>query len=253
MKSLIFLVIILVGATSFSAKVKAQKTDSVAALIENNLILVEGGSFNMGRINGLNNEMPLHAVTLKSFYMGKYEVTQALGKQVMGDEPSGFKGCPNCPVEQVSPKRIALFISKLNALTGKKFRLPTEAEWEYAAMGGNKSKGFKYSGSDNLDEVGWVQTNANGRTHPVGEKKPNELGLYDMAGNVWELCSDWYRKTFYNKCRQADPLNQHAALFHVVRGGSWRSPAERCYSKARNRNITDHHKKNGGFRVVVDI
>ena len=251
MKSIILLAVMLLGEINFAHPLLQENTGS--SVIEPDMILIEGGTFNMGRVNGLNNEMPLHAVTLSSFYIGKYEVTQALWKQVMGDEPAGFKGCPTCPVEQVTPKRIELFIAKLNALTGKKYRLPTEAEWEYASMGGNKSKGYKYSGSDDLNEVAWVELNAGGKTHPVGTKKPNELGIYDMSGNVWELCSDWYKKAYYHKCLLSNPKNSKTALFHVVRGGSWRSPAERCYSKARNRNIADHHKKNGGFRLVLNL
>jgi len=216
------------------------------------MILVDSGTYKMGSTNGLKNEKPVHTVTLKSFYIGQYEVTQALWQKVMGDKPSHFSGCSDCPVEEVTPEQIQQFITRLNQLTGKHYRLPTEAEWEYAALGGNKSKGYKYSGGDDLGEVAWCEDNSEKRTHPVGQKKPNELGLYDMSGNVWELCADWFNKNYYAISPVNNPLNYKKAVHRVVRGGSWRSPAERCYSKARNRNINDHHKQNGGFRLALD-
>ncbi|HWB65110.1 MAG TPA: formylglycine-generating enzyme family protein [Chitinophagales bacterium] len=215
------------------------------------MVLVEGGSFNMG--SNQKGEGPMHKVTLKSFYIGKYEVTQSLWQSVMDSNPSFFKGCADCPVEEVTPEDIQQFITKLNALTGKHYRLPTEAEWEYAALGGNKSKGYQYSGSDSIDEVAWYKNNADNKTHPVGLKKPNELGLYDMSGNVWELCADWYNPGYYSKCPVENPLNNKKTAHRVVRGGSWRSPVERCYTKARNRNIKDHHIQNGGFRLALDL
>ena len=216
------------------------------------MILVEGGAFKMGSDTGLKNERPAHTVTLKSFYIGQYEVTQKLWQTVMGDNPAAFKGCDDCPVEQVTPELIQAFLEKLNKLTGKLYRLPTEAEWEYAALGGNKSKGYKYSGSNNLDEVAWYENNAGSKTHPVGQKRPNELGIYDMSGNVWEICADWFDNSYYKKAPATQPLNDKKAPHKVVRGGSWRSPWQRCYSKARNRNIADHHKQNGGFRLAIE-
>jgi formylglycine-generating enzyme required for sulfatase activity len=179
-------------------------------------------------------------------------VTQSLWLAVMGDTPSTFHGCVDCPVEQISPERIDTFIHQINQLTGKQYRLPTEAEWEYAASGGNKSKGYEYSGSNDLSVVAWYEPNADNKTHPVGQKKPNELGIYDMSGNVWELCSDRYDAAYYKHSYTANPRNDHKAIYRVVRGGSWRSPQERCYTKARNRNIADHHKSNGGFRLAMD-
>ena len=215
------------------------------------MVLVDGGAFQMGSVDGLKNEEPVHAVTLSSFYMGQYEVTQALWEKVMGTRPSYFSGCANCPVEEVSPEQIQEFLTKLNQQTGKYYRLPTEAEWEYAALGGNKTKGYKYSGSNDLAEVAWFKDNAEEKTHPVGLKKPNELGLYDMAGNVWELCADWFNDSYYKKSPAINPKNDKKAAYRSVRGGSWRSPKERCYSKARNCNINDHHKQNGGFRLAL--
>ncbi len=221
-------------------------------LIEPEMILVECGSFKLGKDDGLNNERPVHTVTLHDFYIGKYEATQSLWQSVMDTNPSGFKSCNLCPVEEIDWNSIQIFLGKLNQRTGKNYRLPTEAEWEYAAMGGNKSKGFIYSGSNDLSEVGWYKLNADHKTHPVGLKKPNELGIYDMTGNVWELCSDWYDKNYYKRSPSTDPQNKIVATYRVSRGGSWRSGEERCYNKARNRNIKDHHIANGGIRLVLD-
>jgi sulfatase modifying factor 1 len=219
---------------------------------EPEMIFVEGGSFEMGSKNGEPNEKPPHKINVNSFHIGKFEVTQKLWQQVMGSNPSYFQNCDDCPVEEVTPPQIDEFIAKLNQLTGKKYRLPTEAEWEYAALGGRQSKGYRYPGSDSLFEVGWTRDNAESKTYKVGLKKPNELGLYDMAGNVWELCSDWWDPAYYKKSKADNPRNDKKAIFRAARGGSWRSGEERCYSKARNRNVPDHHKQNGGFRLVLE-
>lgn len=222
---------------------------------EPEMVLVAGGSFEYGSNTGEKNEQPAHTVTLDSFYIGKYEVTQALWFGVMGENPSHFifncHQCDEYPVEEVTPAQIDTFLVYLSKITGKHYRLPTEAEWEYAAMGGNKSKGYRYPGSDSLYNVAWMKDNALNKSHPVGMKKPNELFLYDMAGNVWELCQDWWNPAYYKKSPSANPCNRKKALFRVVRGGSWRSGAERCYNKARNRNVYDHHKQNCGFRVAL--
>lgn len=207
----------------------------------------------MGSTTGVKNERPVHKVRLKSFYISKYEVTQQLWQSVMGSNPSYFSTCSNCPVEEATPDEVDAFIGKLNSLSVKHYRLPTEAEWEYAAMGGKQSKGYRYPGSDNLTEVAWMKDNAEEKTHPVGLKKPNELGIYDMAGNVWELCSDWWEPAFYKRSAADNPGNDRKAIFRVVRGGSWRSGEERCYTTARNRNVYDHHKQNCGVRLVMDL
>ncbi|HPN32614.1 MAG TPA: formylglycine-generating enzyme family protein [bacterium] len=164
------------------------------------------------------SEFKQHKVTLtKDFYMGKYEVTQAQWEAVMANNPSYFKG-ENLPVENVSWNDCHEFIEKLNRLTGKKFRLPTEAEWEYAARGGNKSKGYIYSGSNNVDEVAEYEGNNDKSTKPVGGRKPNELGIYDMSGNVWEWCQDWYEP--YSTIHQTDPEGAKTGSGRVLRGGS---------------------------------
>jgi formylglycine-generating enzyme required for sulfatase activity len=244
-------IIITVLFTIISFSVQAQwLLDTLLAA--NPMVLVEGGTFQMGSSDGLKNERPVHAVTLKSFYIGKFEVTKSLFLAVMDSQGIG-EACNDCPIVDRSPEEIDTFLNRLNTMTGKHYRLPTEAEWEYASIGGNKSKGYKYSGSNNLDEVAWYKSNSKGTwTNPVGQKKPNELGLYDMSGNAWELCADWFDNNYYKRSPAANPRNDKKAAHRVVRGGSWRSPEERCYSKARNRNIKDHRKQNGGFRLALD-
>lgn len=188
-----------------------------------NMIRVEGGTFDMGgtpeQMNPSDNEKPVHKVTLTNdYYIGETPVTQALWRAVMGYNPSSFKG-DNLPVECVSWYDCQNFIRKLNKKTGKTFRLPTEAEWEYAARGGKKSRHTQYSGSDNIDEVAWYDENSDS-THPVKMKQPNELGIYDMTGNVWECCQDRY--DHYRRGPQTDPVVTNTGKSSVVsRGGGW--------------------------------
>jgi formylglycine-generating enzyme required for sulfatase activity len=187
-------------------------------------ILVKGGTFNMGCTSEQqdcnDDEKPVHPVTLSDYYIGETEVTQAQWKAVMGDNPSKFKYCgEDCPVEQVSWDDVQLFISRLNARAGvPKYRLPTEAEWEYAARGGANSRGFKYAGSSSLDEVAWYPRNS-GTTHPVKGKNPNELGIYDMSGNVREWCSDWYDA--FSVKSLTNPQGPEMGIYRVCRGSSW--------------------------------
>lgn len=224
----------------------------VAPVIE--MIPVEGGTYQMGTNDGVRSERPVHTVTVNSFSIGKYEVTQAQWQAVMGNNPSYYKNCPDCPVEEITLADADSFIVKLNALSGKKYRLPTEAEWEYAALGGKLSKGYLYPGGNNLQQVGWVVQNADKRTHPVGQKLPNELGIYDMPGNVWELCADYWDPGYYKHSPANNPCNTQPAMLRVTRGGSWRSAENRCYCKARNCNVYDHYRKeNFGLRLVLDV
>jgi len=187
------------------------------------LVYVEGGTFMMGATSELgngcrDNEKPAHQVSLNSFYIGKYPVTQAQWKAVMSDNPSGFKG-DNLPVETVSWNDVQEFILKLNTRTGKQYRLPTEAEWEFAARGGSVSKGYKYSGINKASIVAWYERNSEYKTHPVGTKAPNELGIYDMSGNVWEWCSDRYGD--YSSEAATNPQGPSSGFYRVGRGGCW--------------------------------
>ncbi len=206
-------------------------------VIQFKMIHVEGGTFTMGatpeqRWEAFGDERPVHQVTLSDYYIGETQVTQALWQAVMdGDNPSRFKGA-NRPVEMVSWDDCQQFIGKLNELTSKSFRLPTEAEWEFAARGGRNSRDYKYSGSDNPDEVAWFADNSNRETKDVKRKSANELGLYDMSGNVCEWCNDWYEKYTYSP--QTHPQGPSCGSRLVVRGGSWRCLARYCRSAYRN-------------------
>ncbi|MDY4862168.1 MAG: SUMF1/EgtB/PvdO family nonheme iron enzyme [Candidatus Onthomorpha sp.] len=185
--------------------------------VEFKMIKVEGGTFSMG--GRYDDEKPVHSVTLSDYYIGETEVTQELWEAVMGSNPSYYKGNNQRPVESVSWYDCQEFIKKLNQLTGKEFRLPTEAEWEYAARGGKYSRGYKYSGSNNADEVAWYGSNSGRTTHSVKTKKANELGLYDMSGNVCEWCNDWYGD--YQSYSQTNPTGPSKGEYRVLRGGSW--------------------------------
>lgn len=209
--------------------------------------LVEGGTFLMGDPSETDSvaessEKPAHYVMIDSYYIGQTEVHQALWQAVMGSNPSFFKG-KNWPVDQATWEECQAFVTKLNQLTGQKFRLPTEAEWEYAARGGRRSKGYKYSGSNTADDVAWYwETSGDGplsgtwnidklydnncKTHPVATKQPNELGIYDMSGNVWEWCQDRYGS--YSSESQTNPKGPKTGNDRVVRGGSWSSMATGC-------------------------
>ena len=194
------------------------------------MIAVKGGTFTMGatqeqteQTGALSNELPLHSVTLSDYYIGETEVTQELWSAVMGSNPSYFKGNMQRPVEWVSWNDSQAFITKLNALTGETFRLPTEAQWEYAARGGNKSKGYTYSGSNKIDYVASYGTST---TQPVKTNAPNELGIYDMSGNVLEWCSDWYGS--YSSAAQTDPTGPATGSYRVFRGGCWSGLAICC-------------------------
>ena len=217
------------------------------------MVRVEAGTFTMGATAEMKNtedsEKPTHRVTLTNdYYIGKYEVTQALWQAVMGDDPSYFKG-DNLPVEAVTWDDCQEFIGKLNRITGKTFRLPTEAEWEYAARGGNKSRGYQYSGSNNPSNVAWYDDNSGDKTHAVGTKQPNELGIYDMSGNVWEWCQDWYET--YSSSSQVNPTGANSGSCRVVRGVSWYNNARNCRLSLRGSNTPDFRSSNLGLRLVL--
>ena len=216
------------------------------------MVRVEAGTFTMGATPEMeypwNDEKPTHQVILTNdYYIGKYEVTQALWQAVMGKNPSKFKG-DNLPVENVSWDDCQEFISKLNSVTGKAFRLPTEAEWEYAARGGKKSRGYQYSGSNNISDVAWYTDNSGSKTHAVGSKQENELGIYDMSGNVWEWCQDWYGT--YSSSSQVNPTGAASGSRRVFRGGSWRITAWYCRSSCRDILMPDYRYALG-LRLVL--
>ena len=194
--------------------------------IQFSLIRVEGGTFKMGASKEQEkpdaDEYPVHDVTLSTYYIGETEVTQELWQAIMFRNPSQFKG-PQMPVEQVSYRDCEQFIDKLNKKLGTKFRLPTEAEWEYAARGGNQSHGFQYSGSNKIDDVAWIKDNSGMTTHRVGTKAANELGIYDMSGNVWEWCSDW--SGAYSSSPETNPKGPATGPNRIDRGGCYANPA----------------------------
>jgi formylglycine-generating enzyme required for sulfatase activity len=218
---------------------------------EPDFVYVSGGKFTMGSTGEqgnyfYNDEKPAHQVKLRGFYLCKYEVTQAQWKEVMGYNPSEFKG-DSLPVERVNWYDTQRFIKKLNAKTGKKYRLPTEAEWEYAARGSTKSSGYVFSGSNAETDVAWYWHNAL-TTHPVGTKQANELGIYDMSGNVYEWCSDWYDA--YSSSSQTDPQGASQGLCRVSRGGSWVSSARYLRVSFRLEFKPDDRRNYIGFRLA---
>ena len=238
-------------------------TETVSGL-SFDMVYVEGGTFRMGGTEEQGEdawvgEKPVHSVTLSDYYIGKYEVTQGLWKAVMGTgveeqmEKAGESDLygvgDDYPMYYVSWDEAQEFVSKLSELTGKKYVLPTEAQWEYAARGGVKSRGYKYSGSNTIDDVAWYAGNSETAAHPVGTKLPNELGIYDMSGNVWEWCSDWYSD--YSDVSQTDPTGPSSGSFRVFRGGSWFNSAGRCRVSNRHDGDPGYRTDNLGFRVAL--
>jgi formylglycine-generating enzyme len=207
------------------------------------MVFVQGGKFKMGSNYGGADELPVHEVVLDDFYLGKYEITQYQWKLIMVGDTNKcyFEGCDSCPVERVSWFNVQEYIGKLNEKTQLNYRLPTEAEWEYAARGGQLSKGCKYSGSNADVSVAWFVGISNKMTHPAGRKKPNELGLYDMSGNVFEWCADWYGASWYRVSPQENPAGAATGEYRVIRGGSW------FYDHAGLR-VTDRESANPSFR-----
>ena len=218
------------------------------------LVYVKGGEFTMGGQDNVDDGGPKgganadecpHTMTVRGYSLGKFEVTQADWAAIMGNNPSYFQGCSECPVEQVSWNEVQEYIRKLNLKTGREYRLPTEAEWEYAARGGAKSKGYRYSGSDDPNEVAWYRENSGDSTHPVGELHPNELGIHDMSGNIWEWCSD-FKKPY--------PCDPKGKTFEskVLRGGTWSHGADSVRTKDRNARSSDFRLRTLGFRLAND-
>lgn len=218
---------------------------------------VEGGTFVMGCTHPRGekhtyaDELPLHRVTVNSFMMGQHEVTQALWKAVMGENPSKWAGNDSLPVEQVSWNAAQIFIARLSQMTGYRFRLPTEAEWEYAARGGCRSHGTPYPGvRSQMWEACWYGGNASGHSHPVGLLKPNELGLFDMGGNVMEWCADWMAP--YTAQPQTSPQGPRSGECRILRGGCFNSPTWGCSVFERGWYLPDYGYSYFGLRLVID-
>ena len=221
------------------------------------MLNIQGGSFVMGSNNKLHKAdvRPSHRVHIKAFYLDKYEVTQAEWKAVMGKYPEGFvfKGCGNCPVYDISWIDVQLFLATLSHKSGKNFRLPTEAEWEYAAAGGKDSKEYKFSGDNIASKVAWYDANSEGKVSVVGKKTYNELSLCDMSGNVQEWCQDGYSETYYKRSPSENPVNTGDTEFRVTRGGSYKDPEISNTVTARDKLDADKHSDKVGFRVALDV
>ena len=241
------------AATESPASPKLQAPGDSKSQFGIEMVFVQGGTFMMGATpeqgnDCLEREKPVHQVTLSEYYIGKYEVTQGQWKEVMSGNLSRFTGDDNLPVENVSWDDVQEFIRKLNGKTGENYRLPTEAEWEYAARGGSQSRGYKYSGSNTLGDVAWYDNNSGNKTHPVGTKKANELGIYDMSGNVWEWVEDWYGE--YSDNAQTNPAGPLMGSYRVNRGGSWDYVARNARVSFRNFSDPGSRYDSLGFRLA---
>jgi formylglycine-generating enzyme len=247
---------LLVGAFLFAMG------SAAAASPEIDMVMVKGGCYQMGDVlgEGMAHEKPAHRACLDDFSMGKYVVTQAQWMAVMGSNPSKFKECGgNCPVEQVSWEDTQGFIAKLNQVTTKHYRLPTEAEWEYAARSGGKRENWAGTSEQaELTTYAWFRDNSEMKTHPVGQLKPNGLGLYDMSGNVWEWCSDWFDSTYYQNSPEKNPRGPSGSYsYRVLRGGSFLIRADNVRVAMRNgglpvnRGGTSGDGGSFGFRLVL--
>jgi len=231
------------------------QSDTIAPLPNPEMVLVEGGTFIMGSAtdssgNGTMTLSYSHQVTLSSFLIGKYEVTQAEWVSVMGVNESLHQGCASCPVEEVSWNDVQRFIRTLNEKTGRHYQLPTAAQWEFAARGGNKSKRYKYAGGNYIDEVAWCGGEFVDQTHPVGRKRPNELGIYDMSGNVSEWCNDWF-DAYYDPGPQTNPQGPLSGAGHVIRGSSWNAAPSGMHVIGGSIGYPDDRSAHVGFRLVL--
>ncbi len=234
------------------------------------MIFVQGGTFQMGSNDGNSDEKAVHSVTVNDFYIGKYEVTQKEWKEIMGSNPSNWKS-DNLPIERVSWYDAVEFCNKKSDKEGltrcytgsgkkikcnfstKGYRLPTEAEWEYASKGESQSAKYKYSGSYNIKDIAWYKSNSGGKTHPVGTKQANELGIYDMSGNVWEWCNDWYDESYYSKSPSHNPKGCDSGSYRVLRGGGWYGSVSACHEYSRHRGAPSGSHSSLGFRLAISV
>ncbi|RMD99293.1 MAG: formylglycine-generating enzyme family protein [Bacteroidetes bacterium] len=242
------------------------KTLTITGLHDLELVFVKGGEFLMGDdLSPYDREKPAHRVRLSDFWMGRWQVTQRLYEAVMGENPSNFKGSPRLPVENVNWHDAQTFCEKLNGMDEVQafiktkglegsFRLPTEAEWEYTASGGRYSAGYRYAGSDHLPQVGWYDGNSGDQTHEVGLLLPNELGPYDMSGNVREWCADWYSGSYYAACKENEPIQDPQGPDEgdnrVLRGGSYFNDPQNGRACLRHYSHPDYRNDHLGFRVA---
>lgn len=254
----LFLMLLLIMPKKPKISVQTLATGDVELIVDGlsyTMKLVEGGEFQMGCDDSIarkqKDEGPVHKVTVSSFYIGETEVTQALWKAVMGQNPSFFKG-DMLPVEQVSWNECQGFLRKINKITKKDFRLPTEAEWEFAARGGKDNHGFIYAGCNFIDSVAWYYYDTSDKnTFAVKTKSPNELDIYDLSGNVFEWCNDWYSDGYYSNSPSNNPMGPPEGSHRVLRGGSWDSREVSCRVSNRTGNIPDNKNGNIGFRLAL--
>ena len=233
-----------------------QAATRISAIPVPETVYVAGGTFRMGSA-AYNSEKPVHSVTLRSYSIGKYEVTfaeyeafcEATGRSKPGDEGWG-RG--HRPVINVNWSDAVAYCQWLSRQMGKTYRLPTEAEWEYAARGGNRSSGYTYSGGNNLGSVAWHSGNSGGKTQPVGGKSANELGIHDMSGNVYEWCRDWYERDYYVNSPESNPQGPSSGSDRILRGGYWDSSAVICRVTHRNGDEPSERYSDIGFRVVLE-
>lgn len=256
--SISILLLLLPGSLAFAADPAPKEKGPVIELV-----LVKGGCYQMGDVfnepnKEIENETPVHEVCVKDFYLGKYEVTQDQWQKVMGDNPSENKECgKNCPVDSVSWDMAQDFIAKLNAMTKKKYRLPAEAEWEYAARSGGKDEKWPgVAAGGDVKKYAWFKENSEDKIHPVGLKKANGLGLYDMAGNVREWCQDWYDKEFYakslnDKSLKDNPVASDTAELRIQRGGGYPDGLGYARTTARRHNTPDFINAHSGLRLAL--
>jgi len=241
-----FLVLLCLLQPAFAQR----KYDKTPDPLKMDMVLVKGGKFAMGDDSESVDRKPAHNVILKDFSICRFEVTERQWKAVMGANPSSYTYCSDCPVTNVSWDDAQAFIKKLNELTGRHYRLPTEAEWEYAARGGKQERLLQFSGKRGPQPIAWYNDNSKDHVHPVGRKVANELGIYDMSGNVEEWCNDWYSKDYYTKKNVTDPQGPDGGFSKVVRGGSWASNAHEIVVTRRAAYLPNTKSISLGFRLV---
>jgi len=254
----VLVLVLLLGAVPAVLPGSARSADHPEAVtlpeIGLELVSVPGGEFMMGSDDGPEEERPSHRVLVNGYYLGEHEVTQTQWERVMGSNPARFKGCASCPAEQVPWEEVQEFLGKASGLTGRRLRLPTEAEWEYAAGGGSGHQ--RWPGTDRKDDSGeyvWYSGNFAGKTRPVGLKFPNAFSLYDMGGNVSEWCADWYGKDYYRESPEDNPRGPAGGDRRVVRGGSWLSGPDDTRTARRSARSPSTRSPTLGFRVAMDL